>query len=176
MSHSFADFYPEILRPLLSEDRLPELGPGSPHLAVEPLLRSLTIEQIFPKIADISMAQCCLSGLWLLHDFLDESHTLSQEIHTSSGSYWHALMHRREPDPSNAKYWWRLVGSHPVLERLKSQALREGYTFTNPEDFVDFCERVRGQGGEDEQLAKRMQLLEWLRLFDWCFSQANLHS
>ena len=44
------------------------------------------------------MAACCLCGLWLLHDFLDESHSLSQEITTDTGSYWHGIMHRREPD------------------------------------------------------------------------------
>ena len=53
------------------------------------------------------MAACCLAGVWLLHDYLDESHTISQRIDTPSGSFWHGIMHRREGDFSNAKYWFR---------------------------------------------------------------------
>lgn len=108
--------------------------------------------------------------MWLLHDFLDESHTISQEIDTRDGSFWHAIMHRREPDPSNSKYWWRRVGSHPVLDELREQAPAIGYAFTTPEAFVDRCERVRGTNTPDEELARRVQLLEWQLLFDWCWS------
>lgn len=35
---------------------------------------------------------------------------------------------------------------------------------------VDFCERVRGTGTADEELAKRVQLLEWKLLFNWCLA------
>ena len=52
-------------------------------------------------VRDRDMAATCRSGLWLYHDFLDEAHTISQEIETPEGSYWHALVHRREPDFSN---------------------------------------------------------------------------
>ena len=33
-----------------------------------------------------------LAGLWLLHDWLDDSHTFSQGIGSATGSYWHAHM------------------------------------------------------------------------------------
>ena len=68
------------------------------------------------------MAACCIAGVWLLHDFLDESHTISQGIDTPSGSFWHAIMHRREGDFSNAKYWFRRVGQHPVFDALGQRA------------------------------------------------------
>jgi arylamine N-acetyltransferase len=56
------------------------------------------------------------AGLWQMNGFLDRSHELSQSIEgkgrNRAGDYWHAIMHRREPDYSNAKYWFRRVGQH----------------------------------------------------------------
>ena len=78
-------------------------------------------------------------------------------------------MHRREPDAFNSKYWWRRVGSHPVLEQLRDRAPEVGYAYSTPEAFVDFCERARGSGSAEEEIAKRVQQLEWQLLFDHCF-------
>jgi hypothetical protein len=164
--------YSPAIAALLAEERLPELGPGSPNLSAKPALAALTPENAFPHLADRSMALACLSGLWLLHDFLDESHRISQDRSTPTGSYWHAIMHRREPDPANSKYWWREVGSHPVLSLLAAETSSIGYAFTNAFDFVDFCERVRGTGSAEGDLAKKVQLLEWQLLFDWCYQKA----
>jgi hypothetical protein len=160
---------------LLARPRLPEMGPGTPDAAAQPLLAALTPATLFgpagPK--DAEAARACLAGLWLRHDFLEESHTISQSLETPEGSFWHAIMHRREPDPGNSKYWWRRVGKHPVLTQLAAQAPSVGYTFTTPEAFVDFCERVRGKKNTDEDLAQKIQLLEWQLLFDHCFRLAS---
>jgi len=151
---------PEVARIL---DRLPlsPLGPGIPR------------EEFRSALAELRLPAVCMAGLWLRCDFLHESHEISQELHTADGSFWHAIMHRREPDAFNSKYWWRRVGSHPVLKMLHEQATSLGYKFTTPEAFVDFCERVRGRGNNDEALAIRVQNLEWELLFDSCYRQSD---
>ncbi len=162
--------YPPALQALLAEARVPPLGPGQPNQPMRTALASLTIDQICApsKVIRPDLAKACLAGLWLHHDFLDESHAISQDLDTPEGSYWHAIMHRREPDASNAKYWFRRVGPHPVLKQLAEQAPSLGCRCTNPFDFVDFCEKVRDTADDDEELARKVQLLEWQLLFDHC--------
>ncbi|MEI8379926.1 MAG: hypothetical protein WCJ09_07350 [Planctomycetota bacterium] len=62
------------------------------------------------------------AGLLLLSGYVEESHAASQSIEGEglqhTGDYWHAILHRREPDYENAKYWFRHVGRHPNFGRL----------------------------------------------------------
>ena len=159
---------------LLAEPRLMPLGPGSLHPAARAALRQFNpANDLGRPVADRDAAIACHAGLWLYHDGLAESHAISQGLDTPEGSFWHAVMHRREPDPWNSKYWWKRVGSHPVLTRLVTGSPALGYNYTNSPDFVHFCERVRGTNTPDEELAKRVQLLEWQLLFDHCYRMAT---
>jgi hypothetical protein len=62
------------------------------------------------------------AGLFLINGFFDESHSQSQSIEgqgpNHTGDYWHAILHRREPDYGNSKYWFRHVGRHPIFVQL----------------------------------------------------------
>ena len=131
---------------LLAAAPMNELGSGKPVLAMKGRLENLadhnTLASAFaPRpILDRAMAQACLAGLWLRFDFLDESHRISQEIDNQTGSFWHGIMHRREPDYGNAKYWFRRVGRHPSFAALGDSARVIALT-SPPETAADFLKQ-----------------------------------
>src|SRR5262249_31771933 len=93
-------------------------------------------------------------------------------------AYWHAIAHRREPDASNAAYWFRRVGRHalfaplaraasPLLDEHGDSALTRRLVSDcgwNPSALIDPC--TDGAGGPArETLARRLQRIEmWLLL------------
>ena len=117
-----------LLRSYLASPAPPELGPG-PRQGVDGL-DSLT-GKLNRTFADAefagSRADSARALILLWHDHFDAAHTIAQEIETGDGSYVHAILHRREPDCSNAKYWFRRVGRHssfPELATRVSELLR----------------------------------------------------
>jgi len=168
MSAFEPQFYGPVFAPLLSIDRRRPLDAGRPDAAARAALKTLSVETAFERVADADMAACCIAGAWLLHDYLDESHTISQAIDTTSGSFWHGIMHRREGDFSNAKYWFRHVGQHPVFDLLGERA---GETW-DPFAFVDLCQAaIRGKP-DTRELCLDLQQAEWELLFDYCYRAA----
>ncbi|MBI1312292.1 hypothetical protein GC176_13465 [bacterium] len=130
------------------------------------------------------------AGLWLIHDFLDESHKLSQSMEgrgaDRNGDYWHGIMHRREPDWSNSKYWFRRVGDHPIFFELSAIAgqLLAGSSLSDadrwsrqlgvsntwdPFAFVDLCQAAALDAtSELASIARRIQWAEILLLLAHC--------
>jgi hypothetical protein len=163
------------------------LGPTTSHQPMRATLAAFDFDQAFGRhrIIDADAAQCCLSALWLRYDFLDESHEVSQQIETPSGSYWHGIMHRREPDYGNAKYWFRRVGRHPVFDALLASARHEATNSSlpalkalveqsawDPCRFVDLCQQAADDRGELQLMVRTIALREWELLFDYCYRQA----
>lgn len=188
MKHFGKSTFGPVTASLLT-DRLPELGPGTPNESVRPQLAALTVEIAFAgmRVVNDDAARCCLSALWLWYDFLDESHTISQEIGTIDGSYWHGIMHRREPDYGNAKYWFQRVPRHPIFaplakavrELTAGQKLDSAASFLAKQEtwdsfrFVDLCESIASGRSGSENLARQIARLEWEHLFDHCCRQAT---
>jgi hypothetical protein len=178
-------YYGPVIAELLAERRLSPLGPGSPNLAERPKLQAFNVRSAFGSgpVHDWDMAAACLAGLWLYHDFLDESHALSQTLKSTTGAYWHGLMHRREPDFGNAKYWFARVGNHPVYRPLAADAAQlaagdepaEATRFLttqqtwDPDAFIDLCEASLAGRAPAELLCRRIQQIEWEHLFDFCY-------
>jgi hypothetical protein len=182
MSTAHAD-YNAAIRELLSENRLAPLGPGTPNASARPQLTALTDESLLAPhtVRDPSMAAACRAGLWLYHDFIDEAHVISQEIDTPTGSYWHGLVHRREPDYSNSAYWFRRVGKHPIFDSLADEARQLAVASSvnvvvpspwDPFWFIDFCQACASGKEPGEHFARLLQQREWDLLFAYCHGQA----
>jgi hypothetical protein len=154
-------------------------GSGNPE--AYSLLQQLTPDNVLSqKPSNLDEAMALLSGLWLWHDCLDESHKLSQQLHTTSGSMWHAIMHRREGDFSNSKYWYARCENHPCLPTLAAQAndvinpfpadkrvLKLTVHGWNSDAFVDLVEEVYDHTNDPRhKLAIALQQLEFRTLFD----------
>jgi hypothetical protein len=153
------------------------------------LLRALTPDQLLIKpLVSRPDGDAMLAGLWLWHDWLDSSHTISQSLASPTGSFWHAVMHRREGDFSNAKYWYARCTNHPVLQTMTpfvndilhplpadKSYLRLTQSGWNPNAFVDLVEELHRRPTTDPRhgVAVALQKLEWRLLFDHCTRAAS---
>ena len=160
---------------------------GDGNAEAKKLLSSATPKQMLSGLLrSEDDANAMLAGLWLWLDWLDESHHSSQSLHSATGSFWHAIMHRREGDFSNSQYWYARCQGHPVLQQMANQVgqllhslpadktlLRLMSGGWNPNAFVDLVESIE----QDERNPKRaaaisLQQLEWRLLFDHCTRSA----
>jgi hypothetical protein len=165
--------------------RLPRLVPPAPAASLRWLERLIprAVQTALPRPASQTDAVALAAGLLQMHDFLDASHAQSQRIEgegrNRAGDYWHAIMHRREPDYDNSKYWFRRVGWHPVFARLASTAgeflqsasavpaeawsrrvLRGGEW--DPLAFVDLCREAARD--EESPLAACARRIQWTEM------------
>jgi hypothetical protein len=171
-----------------AKDAFTDLVPRKPGSAeAAEMLHALSPADLLDKpVQSSDDAACLLSAMWLWHDYLDESHTISQQIHTPSGSYFHAIMHRMEGDFGNAKYWYAKCASHPVLPviaatakdivsraPLDKAALRMTLQEWNGPAFVDYVQSLHESPSDERYaVAVALQQLEWRALFDYCTRQA----
>lgn len=182
-------FNQTVIRELLENYPLTNLDAGKPREAVHSKLKALTIESIFAarEVKDRSMAACCISGLWLWHNYLDESHKISQEIETSAGSAWHGLMHRREGDFWNANYWFARVRDRSLFSGVATEFSSLGFPRSSlptrlskllendwrPEDFTREVEGIlRSEQSGELEAALQLATSEWRSLFRACWNAA----
>lgn len=160
----------EILALDGSGERLMPLAHGNCSSAkARKRLQAASAAALFPRARAETAA---FAGLWLYFSCWDEAHQIAQDIGTREGSYWHAIIHRQEPDAWNAGYWFRQVGAHPIFPELQGRAREIGIDLGkrwDPIAFVELCERARANPGSELELqAMKVQTIEWQLLFDFC--------
>jgi hypothetical protein len=123
------------------------------------------------------LPEAALAGLYLYFSCWEEAHEIAQNISTPEGSYWHAIVHRQEPDASNSGYWFRQVSAHPIFPALRERAAQIGVDFGprwDPVAFIEMCEHARQEAGsETERQALETQRAEWQLLFDYCVAKTG---
>lgn len=166
-----------------------DLGPflrqGSPvRSRLSGAASEASLSKLFPRAKRPNLLALS-AGLLQILDEWHASHEAAQLAddlgETEFSAYWHAIAHRREPDPGNAGYWFRRVGRHAAFEPISQsvRAILETSTDSrlenaltpnglwDPMAFVRFSgEAARKPGSSDEALARRIQRAEMLILLD----------
>ena len=187
----------EFVTRLEERPDLPELEPSiNWDAGLTGELQALAIDDLFGnrEVLDRDFAEATRSGLLLWNDALHESHVVSQSIDTATGSYWHGIMHRREADYGNSKYWFRNVGRHDAMAALSSAARDiaaaavgessvlaslTGFVASmqkwDPFQFVDWCEEAASGSMPTDaiEFLRSVQLAEIRNLLDYSVEHAG---
>ena len=190
MSTEYPPLINEIVQKLDARQPLPPLAPEKEwDIELTRQIQATSIADLFDgrALKDSSLANAVKSALLLWNDALDDSHDISQSVRSKTGSYWHGIMHRREPDYSNSKYWFARVGSHPifpalrvrVLEILKAsssqsaqldryaEAIEQNDNWNAPQ-FIDWCQDAAGHADDEiEEFLQTVQVEEIKLLLDY---------
>jgi len=161
---------------LLKTAELPDLGPGPRGDVDSKPALDAKLQTIFKTTKISSNRSELIRALILLwHDHHDDAHTIVQDIENGDGAFIHGMLHRREPDYWNSKYWFRRVGKHPafadISERSAQLLQATGSPVAaqlvpagkwDPMAFVDACESASQKPGGDAQttLLRDLQKIE----------------
>ena len=147
---------------------------GTPNESVYPCSRRCrSMKRFFPRGERCQYGEMLSRRDMAVSRLLDESHRISQSVSTSTGSYWHGIMHRRERTVGTANtgsIGWgsiRFSGFVRAAKSLAEQAslLPETRFLVeqrqwDPHRFVDLCEASRtgkpGRTPVPDHTAERM--------------------
>ena len=154
-----------------------ELGPGPRKGVLSAAELKATMDRLLNRAA-LPPQNCELlrSLILLWHDHLEPAHVIAQNIENADGAFVHGIVHRREPDYGNAKYWFRRVGKHPafpeiskrVMKLLGSKAADDLRNKLIPRSewdafaFVDACEQANRRSGTEQEkgVLREIQAIE----------------
>jgi hypothetical protein len=173
----FSDFIDRIL---LREGILSELVPTEPiDYSLLQRIRDADDAAISggKPIADSGMFALVRGGLFYAVDAIHEAHAIFQEAKGDLGSYWHGMMHRREGDFDNARYWFRRAGTLPFFASLQQAASEFSADMARQPNWDPYlltgqCEQARFGAEEAVVECVRLQRVEFDGIFDYCWRQA----
>jgi hypothetical protein len=118
-------------------------------------------------------------GLLYALDDLDGCHKFFQDDPSDLASYWHGMMHRREGDFDNARYWFRRAGTLPVFDSLHHDASQFSADVAkqlswDPYLFTGQCEQHRFGAEDESNELVRLQQTEFDVIFDYSWRQAKV--
>jgi len=178
--------FDDIKAQLTARQPLPPLYPTQPwQPALSQQIADASDAELFgDATGDPNLLAACRSGLLLWNDDLDASHRVSQGLENPTGSFWHAIMHRREGDHANSGYWWRNTGHHEAFADVYTEAMsvlinesdEQAKEFAaalqsagtwSPLEFMKRSEQKR-DGLIAGEWVERVQVAEMAALLDWC--------
>src|SRR5438132_7754165 len=171
MSH-YSDF---IDRLRARDDLLQKLHPTEPG-DTEALLavRNATDEALTggKPVAGRATFPLVRAALLYAFDAIDESHRIVQDAGGDLAAYLHGMIHRREGDFDNARYWFRRSGALPFFDELRRAAGGESADVAkqmswDPYLFTGLCEQEKfGDDSHHDELVK-LQRTEFDVFFDY---------
>ena len=118
------DKYAEWIARLREWDRYASLSPQRPwHPGLDAEIAALPDEPADadgPGGAEAVLALKAALHLW--NDNYQAAHDLVQHEENPTAYALHGIVHRREGDFDNAKYWFRRTGHHPAYDKLQVRA------------------------------------------------------
>lgn len=122
-----------------------------------------------------------LAVLWLIAGDIEASHRISQTMPDEVGSFLHGVMHRREGDFGNAKYWMaKLPGrigadlgqtdddGSDGFESMIRRIVAAAPVYGSPRQFVDtVAATLSGGGAHDAAAVVAAQHIEWESVARW---------
>lgn len=162
----------EVLETYSSPNR-PGLGDQKRDNTLNQSEISQWVSSLNDKYAISKDTEKFLRALMLLwNDFLEPSHSIVQEMGHPEASYIHGMMHRREGDFGNAKYWFRRA--YPLENQGQFDSLVEKYTLElgetisgvwDPAGFVDRC-----QADMNNPKSEKIQVAEFMAISHYVIS------
>ncbi len=128
-------------------------------------------------IADAATFALVRGGLFYVLDALPDAHALFQDAPGDLAAYWHGMMHRREGDFDNARYWFRRAGVLPVFGEMHHAAANHSELMArqsnwDPYLFTGQCEQARFGDPDLRKELAALQRAEFDALFDYCWRQS----
>ncbi len=127
-------------------------------------------------VMDAGAFRLVRGALYYAADALEDAHRVFQDESSDLGSYCHGMLHRREPDFDNARYWFRRAGRLPFFARLHARASEISPVAArqpgwDPYLFTGECEQARFGAVEKVKELGMVQLAEFEVVMDYCWRQ-----